>query len=123
MVVQVPLLREHKDGVALLAETFLQRHAAANHLEPQHLTSHALRCLEQHDWPGNVRELFHVIERGVALSTRAWTDAADLGLDSASPSFSSRLVPQTLWLTRSHPAETLLNLDDLTRHVVTVALA
>ena len=93
MVVQVPPLREHRDDIALLAETFLQRHAAANHLEPRHLTPQALRCLEQYDWPGNVRELSHVIERVVTLSTSAWIDVEDLGLDSASPS--SRLSSRT----------------------------
>ena len=56
MVVQVPPLREHRDDIALLAETFRQRHAAANRLDPQHLTPR-LRRLEQYDWPGNVREL------------------------------------------------------------------
>src|SRR5256712_13546038 len=87
MSVHVPPLREHRDDIALLAETFLQRHAATNHLEPRHLTPQALRCLEQYDWPGKVRELAHVIERGVTLSTSAGIDVEDLGLESVSPSF------------------------------------
>jgi DNA-binding NtrC family response regulator len=123
MVVQVPPLREHRDDIALLAETFLQRHAAANHLEPRHLTPQALRCLEQYDWPGNVRELSHVIERGVTLSTGAWIDVEDLGLASVPPS--SRLSSHHMCAAAqevSLPADTLLNLDDLTRHVMTVAL-
>ncbi|HSX80917.1 MAG TPA: sigma-54 dependent transcriptional regulator, partial [Candidatus Saccharimonadia bacterium] len=123
MVVQVPPLREHRDDIALLAETFLQRHTAANHLEPRHLTPHALRCLEQYDWPGNVRELSHMIERGVTLSTSAWIDVEDLGLDSASPSSrpSSRTT-DTAAQEITRPEEILLHLDDLTRHVMTVAL-
>jgi len=123
MVIHVPPLREHRDDIALLAETFLQRHAAANHLEPRHLTPQALRCLEQYEWPGNVRELSHVIERGVTLSTSAWIDVEDLGLDSASPS--SRLSSHQMFAAAQEvtlPAETLLNLDDVTRHVMTVAL-
>jgi DNA-binding NtrC family response regulator len=123
MVVQLPPLREHRDDIALLVETFLQRHAAANHLEPRHLTPQALRSLEQYDWPGNVRELSHVIERGVTLSTGAWIDVEDLGLASASPS--SCLAPRTTDTAAhgvTHPTETLLNLGDLTRHAVTVAL-
>jgi DNA-binding NtrC family response regulator len=119
MVVRVPPLREHRDDTALLAETFLQRYAAANHLEPRHLTPQALRCLEQYDWPGNVRELAHVIERGVTLSTHAEIDVEDLGLDSASPSL--RTVGAAAQEV-THPADTLLNLDDLTRHAITVAL-
>ncbi len=119
MSVHVPPLREHRDDIALLAETFLQRHAATNHLEPRHLTPQALRCLEQYDWPGNVRELAHVIERGVTLSTSAGIDVEDLGLESVSPSFRT-MGAAAQEVTR--PAETLLNLDDLTRHVITVAL-
>ena len=123
MVVQLPPLREHRDDIALLAETFLQRHTAANHVEPRHLTPQALRCLEQYDWPGNVRELSHVIERAVTFSTRAQIDAADLGLDSASPlSRLSSHATDTAAHEATRPADTLLNLDDLTRQVVTVAL-
>ncbi len=119
MGVHIPPLREHRDDIALLAETFLQRHAATNHLEPRHLTPQALRCLEQYDWPGNVRELAHVIERGVTLSTSAGIDVEDLGLESVSPSFRA-MGAAAQEVTR--PAETFLNLDDLTRHVITVAL-
>jgi DNA-binding NtrC family response regulator len=119
LVVRVPPLREHRDDIALLAETFLQRQAAANHLEPRHLTPHALRCLEQYDWPGNVRELAHVIERGVTLSTKAAIDVEDLGLDSVSPPL--RTVDAAAQKV-THPTDTLLNLDDLTRHAITVAL-
>jgi two-component system response regulator AtoC len=123
MVVQVPPLREHRDDIALLAETFRQRHAAANRLDPQHLTPQALRCQEQYDWPGNVRELSHVIERGVTLSTSTQIDVEDLGLDSASPS--SRLASRptdTAAYEVTHAAETPLNLDALTRHAMAVAL-
>ncbi len=124
MVVPIPPLREHRDDIPLLVETFLQRHAAANHLTPRHLTPQALRCLEQYDWPGNVRELSHVIERGVTLSTRAALDVEDFGLDSAA--LSPRLAVRSMHA--APPAETLaadmpLNLDDLTQHVMTIALA
>jgi DNA-binding NtrC family response regulator len=123
MVVHLPPLREHRDDIALLAETFLQRYTAANHIEPRHLAPHALRCLEQYDWPGNVRELSHVIERAVTLSTRARIDGEDLGLASATLSSPLSSRPRCAAAHEvSLPADTLLNLDDLTRHVVTVAL-
>src|SRR5215510_4503426 len=81
MPVHVPPLREHREDIPLLAETFVQRHAAANKLEPRRFTREALRCLEQYDWPGNVRQLSHVIERAVTLSNGEWIDVADLGLE------------------------------------------
>src|SRR5712691_5399452 len=85
MVVQVPPLREHRDDIAFLAETFLQRHATTNHVGARRLTRQALHCLEQYDWPGNVRELSHVIERGVTMSTSEWIDVEDIGLAEEPP--------------------------------------
>ncbi len=55
MPVQVPPLREHREDIPLLAETFLQRYVTDNTLEPRRFTREALRALEQYDWPGNVR--------------------------------------------------------------------
>jgi DNA-binding NtrC family response regulator len=60
-----------------------------------------------------------VIERGVTLSTSAGIDVEDLGLESVSPSFRA-MGAAAQEVTR--PAETFLNLDDLTRHTITVAL-
>jgi DNA-binding NtrC family response regulator len=116
MVVHIPPLREHREDIAFLAETFLQRHAATTRVGPQRLTPQALRRLEQYDWPGNVRELSHVIERGVTLSASTWIDVEDLGL-TAEPSSSRSTSPRHM-----DAAETSLNLEDLTRHMVTVAL-
>jgi DNA-binding NtrC family response regulator len=88
------------------------------------LTPQALRCLEQYDWPGNVRELAHVIERGVTLSTSAGIDVEDLGFEGASPS--SRRLSSREMGTAAHagtlPAAMPLNLDEVTQHLVTVAL-
>src|SRR5262249_25802116 len=95
MVVQVPPLREHREDIAFLAETFLQRHAATNHVGARRLTPQALRRLEQYDWPGNVRELSHVIERGVTMSTSAWIEVEDIGLAEDPPSV-QRPSPHTI---------------------------
>jgi DNA-binding NtrC family response regulator len=124
MVVQVPPLREHRDDIAFLAETFLQRHAATNHVGARRLTQQALRRLEQYDWPGNVRELSHVIERGVTMSTSAWIAVEDIGLAAEPPSARS-MSPYTMGAAApdvTFPADMSLNLDDVTRHLVTVAL-
>jgi DNA-binding NtrC family response regulator len=123
MVVHIPPLRVHREDVALLADTLLQRYAAANRLEPRHLTPQALHCLEHYDWPGNVRELSHVIERAVTLSTSTRIDVEDLCLESAPPFSHLSLRPLcTAPQGAPLPADTHLNLDDLTRHMVTVAL-
>ena len=85
MLVEVPPLRAHREDIPLLAETFVQRHVAANQLGPRRFTPKALRCLEQYDWPGNVRQLSHVIERAVTLSTGEWIDVEELGLEEVPP--------------------------------------
>lgn len=124
MVVQVPPLRERRDDIALLAESFLQRYMATTHVGPRRLTPQALRRLEQYDWPGNVRELSHIIERAVTLSANEWLEVADLGLDEAMPS-AHRLCPGNRH-TPAHegqrPATTALNLDAVKRDVVMVAI-
>lgn len=59
----LPALRERTGDIALLADYFLKKHAAANHLEPKRLTQEALSSLEEHSWPGNVRELENLMQR------------------------------------------------------------
>jgi DNA-binding NtrC family response regulator len=124
MVVQVPPLREHRDDIAFLAETFLQRHATTNHVGARRLTRQALHRLEQYDWPGNVRELSHVIERGVTMSTSEWIDVEDVGLAGEPPPSRSASTHNIGGATPevAFSSDTSLNLDDVTRHLVTVAL-
>jgi len=64
-VVPVPLppLRERREDIRLLAETFVARAATSKRLTPT-----ALAALEGYGWPGNVRELQNAIEHGIALS-------------------------------------------------------
>ncbi|GIX47214.1 MAG: hypothetical protein KatS3mg131_1425 [Candidatus Tectimicrobiota bacterium] len=123
LVVRVPPLREHREDIAFLAETFLQRYVAANQLPPRRFTHAALRRLEQYDWPGNVRELAHVIERAVTLSNGEWIDVADLGLEESLPATAPAAgggeVP---WPDpRQLPAEAF-NLDKVTQRLVVAAL-
>ena len=124
MLVRVPPLRERRDDIAFLAELFLQRHIAANHLEPRRFTRQALRALEQYDWPGNVRELSHVIERAVTLSTGEWIDVEDIGLeaeDSLPGSTSAAHARPTRQNAGILPEDTL-NLDAITQSLVGTAL-
>jgi DNA-binding NtrC family response regulator len=124
MLVQVPPLREHQEDIAFLAETFLQRHAADNQLEPRCFTHQALRALEEYDWPGNVRQLSHVIERAVTLSNGEWIAVEDLGLEEL-----PRLVPRATSPGpggTQHASDPLLegcfNLDAVTQHLLVAAL-
>jgi len=124
MPVHVPPLREHREDIPLLAETFVQRCMADNKLEPRRFTREAMRCLEQYDWPGNVRQLAHVIESAVTLSNGEWIDVEDLGLEALPrPALRTTLSgtfrdPQAPGLLPEGP----LNLDTMTQHLMRTAL-
>src|ERR1700757_4179005 len=65
--VELPPLRAHKQDIPLLAESFLQIHAARLGRTAR-LTREAMAAVEKYDWPGNVRELKNALERSVVLS-------------------------------------------------------
>ncbi len=58
-------LRERKEDIPILAESFITRYAAENNVHIQGISQDALYALMDYRWPGNVRELRNVIERGV----------------------------------------------------------
>jgi DNA-binding NtrC family response regulator len=124
MLVEVPPLRAHREDIPLLAETFVQRHAVDNKLEPRRFTREALRCLEQYDWPGNVRQLSHVIERAVTLSNGEWIDVEDLGLEELpQPALRATLLaPGGDPPTPALLPEGCFNLDAMTQHLMRLAL-
>lgn len=76
--VELPALRERREDVRPLAETFLARHAEDNTNTPTRFSRAAMGALERHDWPGNVRELENAIERAVTLADGECVDLADL---------------------------------------------
>jgi DNA-binding NtrC family response regulator len=59
----LPPLRERREDVRLLAETFLVRAGE----DATRLSAGARAALEDYSWPGNVRELENAIEHGLAL--------------------------------------------------------
>ena len=125
MPVQVPPLREHREDIPLLAETFLQRHVADNTLEPRRFTREALRALEQYDWPGNVRQLSHVIEsRGDVeqwrMARRGGPRAR--GGATAGAARHRHLSPGGAQPVRALLPEGAFNLDAVTRHLLVMAL-
>jgi DNA-binding NtrC family response regulator len=76
---RVPPLRDRREDIAGLAETFLARQAARRG-RPLRLDAGALAALAEHAWPGNVRELEHAIERAALLAESEVIGADDLQL-------------------------------------------
>ena len=54
---ELPPLRERREDVSMLLDTFLKRAARELETPPKTLTPEALAILEDYDWPGNVRQL------------------------------------------------------------------
>jgi len=67
--VRLPPLRERREDIPSLAETFLARSARRYGRAGMHLGADARESLLAYPWPGNVRELSHVMERAVLTAT------------------------------------------------------
>jgi len=59
----LPPLRERREDIPLLTETFLDEFSQIHRRPPKRISREALRLLVSYDWPGNVRELRNVMER------------------------------------------------------------
>ncbi len=69
-VIHIPLppLRARGSDVLLLAQRFIDHHAAAFKKNVRGISTSAAEKLLAYSWPGNVRELQNAIERAVALT-------------------------------------------------------
>jgi len=67
--IELPPLRQRKDDLPLLIQSFLAEFNARNNKTVSALDPAAMRIMEQYGWPGNVREVRNVIERAVILSS------------------------------------------------------
>jgi len=57
ITLRVPPLRERRDDIALLADSFLKRFADKNRKPIKGFTPRAVDLMMRYEWPGNVREL------------------------------------------------------------------
>jgi DNA-binding NtrC family response regulator len=83
VTIELPPLRAHKQDIPVLAESFLQMHAARLGRGAR-LMREALGAIERYDWPGNVRELKNALERSLVLCRGEEIGVADLPEEVAS---------------------------------------
>ncbi len=62
LTVSVPPLRERREDIPALVETFLEELSRANAVRPKAILEDALAALVAYHWPGNVRELKNILE-------------------------------------------------------------
>jgi DNA-binding NtrC family response regulator len=68
VTIDIPPLRERREDIPQLAETFTRTAAERYGLPLRQVGQSALRRLVDYDWPGNVRELKNTIERAAIMA-------------------------------------------------------
>jgi DNA-binding NtrC family response regulator len=78
VTIDIPPLRERREDIPQLAETFARAASERYDLPQRQLSQSALRRLIEYDWPGNVRELKNTIERAAIMAEADELTSADL---------------------------------------------
>ncbi len=66
-VINLPPLRERKEDILILAESFLEKLRENMGRKVSGFSDEAKAILLNYDWPGNVRELYNAVERALVL--------------------------------------------------------
>ena len=97
----MPPLRERREDIVLLANSFLSEFAKENGRPEKPLTEAAMSSLLNYGWPGNVRELRTALEHAVVMSNQSELDIqhlpdfiTGLGHDFGSSSVKNTLAPK-----------------------------
>ena len=88
MAVEMPPLRERKEDITTLAQTFIRRFSGELRKKVKGLEPAAEKLLQRYNWPGNIRELENTIERAVLLAEGEVITTDVLRLGELSPTVS-----------------------------------
>lgn len=80
LTLNIPPLRQCKEGIIPLAERFIQRACTQIGTSGRTLSDAAARTLEHYHWPGNVRQLENVIYQAVSLCDQNLIDVNHIRL-------------------------------------------
>ncbi|MEC2057804.1 sigma-54-dependent Fis family transcriptional regulator [Peribacillus psychrosaccharolyticus] len=103
----IPPLRERKQDIHLLAQSFIRKFNDLFELNIEDISEEAYSLFYDYEWPGNVRELEHIIEGAMNL-----LESTDKTIQTSHlPTFSKKKVPVK---TNQHEevSESLLSLED-----------
>ncbi|MBS3779540.1 MAG: sigma 54-interacting transcriptional regulator [Desulfovermiculus sp.] len=79
--IHVPPLRERKDDIPLLVDSFCRHFSREFKKEIIGVSEQVMKIFMNYDWPGNVRELKHALEHGCLLSSGGRVFVDDLPLE------------------------------------------
>jgi DNA-binding NtrC family response regulator len=83
--VHLPPLRDRREDIMPLANSFLKRFVAQANRPIRGFSSEATERLTAFEWPGNVRQLQNEIQRAVLLCESSEIDSTDLSITSVKP--------------------------------------
>lgn len=109
--VTIPPLRERKEDIIPLAESFIKKYATVL-VKNIKMSESCRRALLSYDWPGNVRQLENTIQRGMILNRDGVIYPDTLGL----PEPSSHAYVETTWQPSSQPQAKINTADNLGQH-------
>ncbi len=78
LTIDILPLRERREDIPLLVNTFINRFCAENGLTFVGITDEAVEVLKNYDWPGNVRELKNLVESMLVSSPDSRIKPADI---------------------------------------------
>lgn len=96
--IYIPPLRERKDDIPLLVDTFLKKFSTDSAKPSRTISEKALNLLVRYNWPGNVRELENVIERAVVTGKHEQVWPEDLPERIVGRSFGEKDEIPGVWI-------------------------
>ena len=115
--IEMPPLRERKDDIVPLANSFIRRFSAELKKKIDGLEPDAQKLLMRYNWPGNIRELENTIERAMLLAEGRSIAADDLRLGETASVGSGRDQASVVKI-----PPTGIPLEDIERHALIEAL-
>ncbi|HST90793.1 MAG TPA: sigma-54 dependent transcriptional regulator, partial [Brevundimonas sp.] len=120
---RLPALRERPGDIAVLADHFVRKYAAANGVPVRPISGDAKRALVSHRWNGNVRELENAMHRAVLLAVGPEIDLDAIRLPDGQPlamgshglaadtGFAERAAQTADAVTRAHVGQTVAQME------------
>lgn len=68
VVIHLPLLRERRDDIPLLAPHFMEKYSEKTGKKVDKVSPEVMNLFMRYHWPGNIRELENIIERAVIMT-------------------------------------------------------
>jgi Nif-specific regulatory protein len=115
--IEMPPLRERKDDIVPLANSFIRRFSGELKKKIDGLDAEAQKLLMRYNWPGNIRELENAIERAMLLTESRAITTDDLRLGETPTAGGGRDHASVVKI-----PPTGIPLEDIERHALIEAL-